>query len=109
LAPSHQNATARERTAQGVSVDGSGTRTPQAGARTRDGSRRLCVTGSPTGSRSGSAHASNGLFGAGDFAVVQVLAATALGMVFGALRVRTGSLTAPVALHALVNGLNLLA
>jgi membrane protease YdiL (CAAX protease family) len=57
----------------------------------------------------GSAHASNVLFGAGDFAVVQVLAATVLGLVFGALRVRTGSLVAPIALHALVNGLNLLA
>jgi membrane protease YdiL (CAAX protease family) len=56
----------------------------------------------------GSAHASNALFGAGDFAVVQVLAATLLGMVFGVLRVRTASLAAPIALHALVNGLNLL-
>jgi membrane protease YdiL (CAAX protease family) len=57
----------------------------------------------------GSAHASNALFGAGGFAVVQVLAATVLGLVFGALRVRTASLAAPIALHALVNGLNLLA
>jgi membrane protease YdiL (CAAX protease family) len=57
----------------------------------------------------GSAHASNALFGAGGFAVVQVFAATVLGMVFGALRVRTASLAAPIALHALVNGLNLLA
>jgi membrane protease YdiL (CAAX protease family) len=57
----------------------------------------------------GSAHASNVLFGVGDFTVVQVLAATVLGMVFGVLRVRTASLAAPIALHALVNGLNLLA
>jgi hypothetical protein len=32
-----------------------------------------------------------------------------LGLVFGAVRVRTGSLAAPIALHAVVNGLNLLA
>jgi membrane protease YdiL (CAAX protease family) len=56
----------------------------------------------------GSAHASNAWFGAGDFALVQVLAATALGVVLGALRIRTRSLVAPIALHALVNGVNLL-
>lgn len=57
----------------------------------------------------GSAHASNAIFGAGSFALVQVAAATVLGIVFGALRVRTESLAAPMALHALVNGINLLA
>ncbi len=57
----------------------------------------------------GSAHASNAIFGAGSFAVVQVFAATGLGIVFGVLRVRTESLAAPIALHALVNGINLLA
>lgn len=57
----------------------------------------------------GAAHASNALFGAGDFALVQVVAATALGIVFGALRVRTESLLAPITLHAVVNGINLLA
>lgn len=56
----------------------------------------------------GAAHASNALFGAGGFVVVQVLAATALGLVFGRLRIRTRSLAAPILLHALVNGINLL-
>lgn len=56
----------------------------------------------------GAAHASNALFGAGGFVVIQVLAATGLGLVFGALRVRTRSLLAPMALHALVNGINLM-
>lgn len=56
----------------------------------------------------GAAHASNVFFGAGDFVIVQVLAATALGLIFGTLRVRTRSLAAPILLHALVNGINLL-
>jgi membrane protease YdiL (CAAX protease family) len=57
----------------------------------------------------GAAHASNALFGvAPGFVAVQVVAATALGLILGHLRVRTGSLVAPVALHALVNGINLL-
>lgn len=56
----------------------------------------------------GFAHASNALFGAGDFAVVQVIVATLMGLLFGALRVRTDSLIVPVVLHALINGINLL-
>ncbi|HSK90820.1 MAG TPA: CPBP family intramembrane glutamic endopeptidase [Euzebyales bacterium] len=56
----------------------------------------------------GAAHASNALFGVGGFALLQVAAATLLGLLFGHLRVRTGSLLAPVLLHALVNGIILL-
>ena len=48
------------------------------------------------------------ILGAGGFAVVQVLAATVLGLLFGRLRVRTRSLAAPILLHALINGINLL-
>jgi membrane protease YdiL (CAAX protease family) len=58
----------------------------------------------------GAAHASNAIFGVtAPFVAVQVVLATALGLVLGHLRVRTGSLIAPVLLHALVNGINLLA
>jgi membrane protease YdiL (CAAX protease family) len=58
----------------------------------------------------GAAHASNAIFGVtAPFAAVQVVLATALGLALGHLRVRTGSLIAPVLLHALVNGVNLLA
>jgi membrane protease YdiL (CAAX protease family) len=58
----------------------------------------------------GAAHASNVLFGVTpSFVAVQVAAATALGLIFAHLRVRTGSSLAPVLLHALVNGINLLA
>ena len=56
----------------------------------------------------GSAHISNAFFGAGEFAIVQVLVATLMGLVLGALRIRTGSLIAPIVLHAVVNGMNLL-
>lgn len=57
----------------------------------------------------GAAHASNVLFGvAASFVVVQVMAATLLGLVFGHVRVRTQSLLTPVLLHALVNAINLL-
>jgi uncharacterized protein len=58
----------------------------------------------------GAAHASNALFGVTpSFVVVQVVVATLLGLILGHLRVRTGSLLAPVFLHTLVNGINLLA
>lgn len=56
----------------------------------------------------GSAHISNALFGAGEFALVQVLVATVMGLVLGALRIRTGSLIAPILVHAVINGMNLL-
>lgn len=56
----------------------------------------------------GAAHASNAFFGAGGFALVQVLVGTALGLLFGWVRVRTDSLASPILLHALVNGINLL-
>lgn len=56
----------------------------------------------------GAGHASNALFGAGDFALVQVVAATVLGLIFGWLRIETGSIIAPILLHGVVNGVNLL-
>jgi membrane protease YdiL (CAAX protease family) len=57
----------------------------------------------------GAAHASNALFGVTlEFVAVQVIVATALGLILGHLRLRTRSLVAPVVLHALVNGINLL-
>jgi membrane protease YdiL (CAAX protease family) len=56
----------------------------------------------------GAGHASNALFGAGDFALVQVVAATVLGLVFGWLRVETRSIIAPILLHGVVNGIVLL-
>lgn len=56
----------------------------------------------------GAGHASNALFGAGGFALVQVVAATGLGLIFGWLRVETRSLMAPIVLHGAVNAINLL-
>jgi membrane protease YdiL (CAAX protease family) len=56
----------------------------------------------------GAGHASNALFGAGDFALVQVVAATVLGLIFGWLRIETRSIIAPILLHGVVNGVNLL-
>jgi membrane protease YdiL (CAAX protease family) len=56
----------------------------------------------------GARHASNDLFGAGGFALVQVVAVTVLGLIRGWLRVETRSIIAPILLHGVVNGINLL-
>lgn len=57
----------------------------------------------------GAGHASNVLFGAGGFVLVQVVAATGLGLVFGWVRVETRSIMAPILLHGAVNAVSLLA